>query len=378
MTLHNTIGMFDDSLTEQTWKFELTEAEVSEVFNDSCYRDVLRSSAFQRLKDIHFLGSIDYTIDTKSSGPSKRHTRYQHSLGVARLALAYSRARGFDIRQERLAVVSALLHDIGHAPLSHSLESVFKETYGIDHHKIGDRIIRGDIPLGDGLFKALHKWDINPFYVLMNIEGIGHSPYRELFSYAINIDTIEAILRGYTYISGSDGMFTPFQVLNALLDRSKDSQRVLDLFWSIKHRVYSHLINSPRGVVADFLCQQYMRDNLETFSESFYFGTESELRGHHAPLFHQLEHIDELDLRALLPNSTRIPCQKRTFFVEETVTVEGYDTLHRRYTQRKEPAVCSVEGRGGNASNQYTRDRGSFFLFGEDDPGIKRPAAEVC
>lgn len=360
---NETIGMFETSLAEEAWDFELTESEVSEIFADPCYRSVIRSKAFQRLKDIHFLGSIDYTIDPDGPKPNKRHTRYQHSLGVARLALAYAKNLDLDKRRERIVVVSALLHDIGHAPLSHSLESVFKEAYGIDHHRTGEKIITGAVPLGDGLFRAIHKWDINPFDILSNIAGVGKSPYRELFSHSINIDTIEAILRGYTYIHNTDRIFSPFQVLHALIKRDSESQKILDSFWSLKQQVYSQLINNAWGVVADYLCQRYMKENLHHFKESYYFGTESELRADHLPLFSWLENLGSSSLHSIFPEVDEIPCRRRTFYVDNNVTLTNYASIDKRYAQIKEPAVCVLTKKGVNLGHGIGRHQNSLFVL---------------
>src|ERR1700721_948918 len=92
--------------------FELTEGQVAQIFHREIYRQVIATRAFQRLKKIHFLGSLDYVIDPEGPKPNKRHTRFQHSLGVARLALQFARDRRLEERDEILSVVAALLHDI--------------------------------------------------------------------------------------------------------------------------------------------------------------------------------------------------------------------------------------------------------------------------
>ena len=66
------------------------------LLHTQLYRDVIDSSAFQRLRDIRFLGAIDYTFQPNQY--QKRHTRYEHSLGVAELALAY--AKNFHLDNE--------------------------------------------------------------------------------------------------------------------------------------------------------------------------------------------------------------------------------------------------------------------------------------
>jgi len=57
--------------------------------------ELVATRAFQRLKSIRFLGGIDYLLVRAPNGAKGniRYTRFQHSLGVARLALQYCDAR---------------------------------------------------------------------------------------------------------------------------------------------------------------------------------------------------------------------------------------------------------------------------------------------
>src|SRR5216684_4057504 len=72
----NAVTSITADLFESKHVFELTESEVAQIFCRDIYRQVINSSAFQRLKKIHFLGSLDYVIDPEGPRPNKRHTRY--------------------------------------------------------------------------------------------------------------------------------------------------------------------------------------------------------------------------------------------------------------------------------------------------------------
>lgn len=72
--------------------------------------------------------------------PAKNSTRaepayplIEHTLGVLAL-VAHFRP------EDELLRVAALLHDIGHLPLSHTLEGVA----GLDHHAIGVQLVQSD------------------------------------------------------------------------------------------------------------------------------------------------------------------------------------------------------------------------------------------
>ena len=88
---------------------------------------VLDSREFQRLRAIKQLGFAEYSF------PGATHNRYIHSVGVMHLAgLAFdSIFRNFEFskpgaraRLRQTTRLGALLHDIGHGPLSHTTEEV--------------------------------------------------------------------------------------------------------------------------------------------------------------------------------------------------------------------------------------------------------------
>jgi len=91
--------------------------------------DVVDSRPFQRLRNIKQLGLTNLVF------PGANHTRFSHSIGVLHIAseifdsLQYRHRRDRDFVEIDKEVVrlAALLHDIGHYPLSHIVEGVIKE-----------------------------------------------------------------------------------------------------------------------------------------------------------------------------------------------------------------------------------------------------------
>lgn len=94
---------------------------------------LLDSKDFQRLRNIKQLGFC-YLVY-----PGANHTRFEHSIGTLFLTDAMCRRQGMDPSVLRL---SALLHDLGHLPFSHSLEDLFFEQYGTDHEKLTEQKIQ--------------------------------------------------------------------------------------------------------------------------------------------------------------------------------------------------------------------------------------------
>lgn len=92
---------------------------------------ILDTLEFQRLRQIKQLGFAEYSF------PGATHTRFLHSLGVMHMAgRAFdSIFRGFKFsgesarsRLRRAVRLGALLHDIGHGPLSHTTEDVMPKV----------------------------------------------------------------------------------------------------------------------------------------------------------------------------------------------------------------------------------------------------------
>ena len=247
--------------------------------NDRLLLELIDTPAFQRLKEIRFLGAIDYRRIRRPNGKpgAIRYTRYQHSLGVMRLALQYCRKRRKRFSERRLACAAALLHDIGHPPLSHSVESVFKEQFGIDHHAATEDIICGRVPLGRDVFSTLRRHEVNVEELVAVVSGEAME-FDGFFRGPINLDTIEGILRSCRYIQQSPTMPRPETVTDAATLRQNHKDReVVDMFWRCKNWVYNNIINSLDGVLADIICKVFLGRNLSRINRDSFFGTETKL-----------------------------------------------------------------------------------------------------
>jgi len=102
------------------------------IFNDPVYGfvsvpyeiifDLIEHPYFQRLRNIKQLGLTHLVY------PGALHTRFHHALGAMHLmgiALETLRNKGIEITEDeaKAVTIAILLHDIGHGPFSHALES---------------------------------------------------------------------------------------------------------------------------------------------------------------------------------------------------------------------------------------------------------------
>ncbi|HTH54712.1 MAG TPA: HD domain-containing protein [Cyclobacteriaceae bacterium] len=101
--------------------------------------DLISHPYFQRLRFIKQLGVSDFVY------PGAVHTRFHHALGAMHLmtqALETLQKKKIKISKEELeaAQIAILLHDMGHGPLSHSLEETILP--GIKHESISYQFMK--------------------------------------------------------------------------------------------------------------------------------------------------------------------------------------------------------------------------------------------
>ena len=110
---------------------------------------IINSAAYQRLRAIKQLGFAEFSF------PGATHNRFLHSIGVCHLAgVAFDNIFKEDFfssaevrdRLKQCLRLAALLHDIGHGPLSHAIEEVMPMLGELDIPAYNSR--RSDIVLG--------------------------------------------------------------------------------------------------------------------------------------------------------------------------------------------------------------------------------------
>ncbi len=104
---------------------------------------LLNTPEFQRLRRIRQLGFSDLVF------PGATHSRFAHCVGAyhvaRRLADVIGRQHGHrDPDRERVALLAALLHDVGHGPFSHAFEAADPRTDRISHERWGAKVVRGE------------------------------------------------------------------------------------------------------------------------------------------------------------------------------------------------------------------------------------------
>lgn len=157
--------------------------------------DIIDTPAFQRLRRIRQLGPANLTFHGAES------SRFTHSLGVlhlARRALHHLERSHPSLGEHRVVLyAAALLHDIGHAPLSHSGE----EMFGIQHERWSARVIREEGALRTRL-DAEGTGTAESVATLLEAGAFAEPAIKALVSSQLDCDRLDYLLRD-SYSTGA-------------------------------------------------------------------------------------------------------------------------------------------------------------------------------
>lgn len=310
---------------------------IDTVVNDDFMSLILQSKAFKRLYDISFLGALDYTHPGSEKISKKNRSRAEHSLHVAALAAYVSEKRSYTSDLKKHLVAAALLHDIGHAPLSHSAEPFIKKKIGYGHHEAGEQIIDGKQELGKELSLNLKKYcDLSFVHSLLNMRATKEDG-GDLFYSPINIDTIDGITRSHTYIAGSSANSTLAIARASFLSSPSKDHRILDEFWMMKERVYSSLINDEIGLISDKTSEIFFLESSVCLNEEDLYKSEKSWQQTHKHLFCRLNSILKNRSAPSWFLNAHVSFVHRKYFV-----LPDRDD-HTRYGCRKEKKIKKID-----------------------------------
>ncbi|HID25866.1 MAG TPA: HD domain-containing protein [Thermoplasmata archaeon] len=169
------------------------------------FLDLLECPELQRLHNIKQLGFADKVF------PGANHTRLEHSLGTYKMASVAGEMLSLPEDEREVIECAALLHDIGHGPFSHTLESILRTCFGVDHVDITEQLLMegGDIfEEGEQRFvdfpsavELLDEYGVDRKKIVALIRGDsseGKGYLAQLLNSPIDVDQLDYLLRdGY-------------------------------------------------------------------------------------------------------------------------------------------------------------------------------------
>lgn len=171
---------------------------------------------FQRLRRIRQLGLALYVYQ------GAEHSRFVHSLGVMhlmrRILTRLDQKHHIDQHHRRVGYCAALLHDIGHGPFSHVIESLL----GYHHEDWSARIISDP---GTRLHQILAQADSDlPAHIVAVLEGRYQPKFiNQLVSSQLDVDRFDYLLRDSLMTGAKYGFYDMEWIVHALeLDPTQD------------------------------------------------------------------------------------------------------------------------------------------------------------
>ncbi len=189
------------------------------IHADPLEKALIDSRPVQRLRSIRQLGFAHLVF------PGAEHSRFGHVLGAMELA-----GRVYDavaLRSEgvldpdrrslsrRLVRAAALLHDIGHAPFSHSAEELFEG--GIDHEQMTGLLLETE-----ELGKIFDRWGegLEPQAViglLSEPAGATEKLLSQIVSGELDVDKMDYLLRDSLFCGVQYGSYDLPRLLDTML-----------------------------------------------------------------------------------------------------------------------------------------------------------------
>lgn len=218
--------------------------------------DLIETSPFQRLRRIRQLGPAYLTFHGAES------SRFTHSLGVlhlARRALNGLVRHHPDLEEHRaLLLAAALLHDIGHAPLSHSGE----EMFGLHHEAWSARLIREHPQLRDRLEE--HQVGLADAVADLLVRGQARCPaIKALVSSQLDCDRLDYLMRDAHSTGMSYGRIDLERILAAFTLTPDQSLAIhpkglmaVEHYLVVRNLMYRSVYNHRLNVVCNWLLSQ--------------------------------------------------------------------------------------------------------------------------
>lgn len=170
---------------------------------DELTLSLIDTPPMQRLRRIRQLGLSNLVY------PGANHTRFEHSLGVMHLATTLTRQIDSVSQHEKDELrVAALLHDIGHGPLSHVTESFITQYTRQKHEDVLHLLRKGEIA------EILDKHGLNPTTIQKHIKG--ETALGKILSSEIDVDRMDYLVRDSHYTGVAFGLVDHVRLIHEM------------------------------------------------------------------------------------------------------------------------------------------------------------------
>jgi HD superfamily phosphohydrolase len=271
-------------------------------------------------------------------------TRFEHSLGVMHLAGLVSDHLGLDEKKRMSLRAAGLLHDVGHAPFSHTLDKIFYP--GFSHERTSSRVI-----LDSGVSDLLRQEGLRPKDISDLV--LGRSPLSKIISSEIDVDKMDYLKRDSYYAGVAYGVIDLERIIYSLKMVRKD----IVIRENNLEAVESLLINR------NLMYQTVYRHHTKRIAESMFLHAIRSMIERGDVSKSSLASMDDIELITLLRNSDgysrdimeRLDC--RLLF--KTCLMEKITLFRKDFRERLMDIEEELENR---ISNDYGIPEGHIFV----------------
>ena len=169
---------------------------------DDFAQALIGTPQMQRLRWIKQLGLANLVY------PGANHTRFEHSLGAYHLARVLADHLGLDEVEKLKVGAAALLHDVGHGPLSHATEAALSPYLRREHENVIDLLRKSE------LREVLGEHGLLPQEIQSTIYG--ENRLGQIVSSEIDADRMDYLIRDSHYTGVAYGVIDHLRLIKMM------------------------------------------------------------------------------------------------------------------------------------------------------------------
>src|SRR4030042_5828892 len=254
---------------------------------EGIFLDFLEAPEIQRLYNIKQLGFAHLVF------PGGHHTRLEHSLGTYFMSVKACEKLNLNDEEKELVSCSAFLHDIGHGPFSHTLESILRKALNVDHIDLTEKLILGKYAIFNDnekkiiepvtIFEILKDHDVNHHKIIDIIKGNGKDYLSQFLNSPVDVDQLDYLMRDAYYTGVAYGsidaerFLNSLTVVNGVLGISKKGVSVVENILMARTLMYSSVYFHKTVRIAELMLSKAIELSEDFHPFEFFKMTDDEL-----------------------------------------------------------------------------------------------------
>ena len=232
--------------------------------------ELIETFAFQRLRRIKQLGTASFVFHGAES------SRFTHSLGVFCVARKiYNRLTEIndEFKKEKFVLYgAALLHDLGHGPLSHTSEEIFDHS-----HEYWSKKIIQDYPPVNSILKKFDNDLPDKIGKLFSPKNFISNSVKTLISSEIDCDRLDYLLRD-SYNTGTNYGLVDLERIISALTFSPDGRIAIkpkgaiaiEHFLVLRNIMYRTIYNHRINEICSWILEKIINEVQNNFNNSIW------------------------------------------------------------------------------------------------------------